>query len=171
MNKKEIYSEVVCYWSARRMSPKVMLYVAIVFILFIAVSYFGFHSVTAVKGLTYTALASIMSLIPMVFTRAEYRLTQESLEYRPIRKKEQKPYKTLFLLDQLSHVVKIDSGFKFYLILKERNSILRFWKKHISDHYSGEVRLENKDTERVMTTLDKYGISIKGKYPKGNTKM
>jgi hypothetical protein len=163
LDKKEENSEIVCYWSARRMSPKIMLYVAIVFILFIAVSYFGFHSITAVKGLVITAFGSIVALIPMVFTRVEYRLTQQRLESRQIRKKEQKPYKIVFLLDQLSHVVIIDNGFKFYLVLKERNSILRFWKKHISDHYSGEVRLENKDAERVLTTLEKYGCSIKGK--------
>jgi hypothetical protein len=169
LNQKEKYSEEVCRWSSRRMSPKIMLYVAIVFIFFIAVSYFGFHSVTAVKGLVFTALGSIVSLMPLVFTRVEYRFTQERLESRPIRKKEQHPYKTLFLLDQLSHIVKIDGGFKFYLVLKERNSILRFFKKYISNHYSGEVRLENKDTERVMTTLEKYGISIRGKWLKVNT--
>ena len=168
MNKKEKNTEAVCYWSARKMSPKIVLYVAFVFILLIAVSYFGFHSAAVVKGLAITAFVSIVPLIPMVFIRMEYRLTQQRLESRPIRKKEQKPYKTLFLLAQLSHVVKIDSGFKFYLRLKERNSVSRFWKKHISDQYSGEVRLENKDTERVMTTLEKYGISIKGKYPKFN---
>ncbi|MDX1828667.1 MAG: hypothetical protein R3342_03880 [Lutibacter sp.] len=163
MNITEKNPAIEYYWSARSMSPKIILYLAIVFIIIITITYFGFHSLTAVKTLAFTAFGFILSIIPKIFTRIEYRLTPQKLESRIVSKKEQKPYKTLFLLDQLSYIVKIDNGFKFYLVLKEKNLISLFWKKYISDRYSGEVRLEKKDTERIINTLKKYGISIKGK--------
>lgn len=156
-------AETVSHWSARRMSPKVLLYVGFVFIAFMVISYWGFNSLSAVKALAFAAIGSIVTFLPLVFAQIEYRLTGQLLESRPLSKKVEKPYKFLFQLNQVSHIIPIDGGFKYYLILKEENWILRFWKKHISDRYSGEVKVEKKDSERIISIFEKNGILIKGK--------
>lgn len=157
-------SEEIHYWSVRKISPKILLLIAIVFLIFIAIAYFGFHSTNAVQALIYSALGSIVTLLPGVFTFLEYRLSKEKLEYRPIRKKSQKSYKTIFLVKELSHLVKTADGVKYYLKFSENNSIRRFWKKHISDKYSGEVKIPNNDTSKILDTFKNYGVSIHGKY-------
>jgi hypothetical protein len=167
MIENEKDSNAAYYWSARKVPPKIILYVSVVFIIFIAVSYFGFHSINAVKALAITALISILSFAPGIFNRIEYRLTKQALEYRPMKKKEQEPYKILFLLDQLSHIVQIENGFKYYLTLNESNPFRKFWKKYMSDKYSGAVNLEKADNKRILSTLDQFGISIQRKLSKG----
>ena len=165
MNKNENNSEVL-YWSARKMNPKIILYVAIIFFIIIAVIYFTFYSISAIKALTYTALGTIVSLVPGVLSSVEYRLTIQKLEYRPIKKGEEKPYKILFFMNQLSYIVQIESGFKYYLTLNEKKSLRRLYKKYFSDHYSGGVRIEKNDTERIMTYFKTHGILIKSKFQK-----
>ncbi len=161
MSITEKESGIVYYWSARKMQPKVVIYVAIVFLAFIVVSYFGFHSISAVKTLALTAVGAIVPLIPMLTSRIEYQLTEQKLEFRAVRKKQNKVYKTLFYLDKLSYVVQISTGFKFYLIFNEPNFIKRFWKKHIIDNYSGEVKIEKADLLNIINKLKDYGITVK----------
>ncbi len=151
--------EVLYQWSARRMSPIVLLYVALVFVAFIAVSHFVFHSPTAVKTLAMTAVAVIVPLVPAVLGRDEYRITDGRLEHRSVNKEKPREFENVFELDQLSSIVPMRHGFKFYRPLNESNPFRRFWKTHVSDAYSGEVHVERADRERVAEILDRYGIS------------
>lgn len=105
-----------------------------------------------------TAFGAIASLIPGVINKIEYRLTKEGLEYRPLNQKKPAAYKKVFQLDELGHIVPKKRGFKFYLPLNESNPLRRFWKRHISDAFSGEVHVEDADREKVLDVLAQYGI-------------
>ena len=156
MNNDE--PEVLCHWSARKMQPIVLLYVAAVFVAFMVLSYFVFHSMTAVKALAMTAVGSVVALVPGVTSQVEYRLTDLELERRPLNKKDPKEFESVFQMDQLSHVVPMRHGFKFYLPLSESSPVRRFWKAHVSDAYSGEVHVETSDREKVLDLLAQHGI-------------
>ncbi len=157
--------EILCYWSARKMNPIILLYVAVVFVTFIALSYFVFQSMTGVKALALAAVGAIFSLIPGVSGRVEYRLTGGYLEHRPLGKKEPGEFERVFQLDQLSHVVPTRDGFKFYLPLNDSNPLRRFWKSHVSDAFSGEVHVEMVDRERVLDVLAQHGIPCRRSRP------
>ena len=62
-------SAVIYQWSARKIQPIVVVYVALVFLGFIAMSFFVFHSRDAIKALIVTGVGSVFSLLPSVLTR------------------------------------------------------------------------------------------------------
>lgn len=143
-------------WSARKIAPKIILYVLLIFLIFILISYFGFHSINAVKALLISGFGYLISLLITAYTRIEYKLTKDKLENRPINKKNPKPFKTLFRLDEIDHLKPINSGFKYYLTLNNKN----FWNKHISYKYSGEIKLEKVDRERITSAFKNLSIKI-----------
>jgi hypothetical protein len=159
--KQKVQLENEWHWSARKMSPKVILYVAIIFIAFIALAYWGFHSLAAVKTLFFTALAYILSVLPIVFSHLEYRLSAQKLESRQVKKQDPKPYKTLFQLAEVSHLVKSSGSLKYCLNFEEANRFHRFFKKHFSDRYSGEIKLAPKDSEQIIAALKGLGVVVK----------
>jgi len=152
-------SEVLFQWSARKVRPIVLLYVAAVFVAMMLFSYFVFHSMTAVKALAMTAVASMVPLVPAILSRVEYRIAGQRLDRRPADEETPREFENVFELDQLSCIVPMRHGFKFYRVLSESNPVRRFWKTHVSDGYSGEVHVEAADRESVMKILDRYGIS------------
>ena len=154
-------SEILCHWSARRIQPRTLFYVIGVFAVFIMLSYFVFHSMPAVKALALTAFGAIVSIIPGVVGRVEYRLTDQGLERRPINQKRPGGYKNVFNLSQLSHIVQKRHGLKYYLNLEESNPLKRFWKSYFSDAFSGEVHIEKTDRERVIEALRQRRISCR----------
>ena len=151
--------EVLFQWSARKVRPIVLLYVAAVLVAMMLFSYFVVHSMAAVKALAITAVASMVPLVPAVLSRVEYRITGQGLDRRSVNKEQPREFENVFELDQLSYVVPMRHGFEFYRPLNESNPLLRFWKAHVSDAYSGEVHVERADRERVVEILDRYGIS------------
>ena len=82
--------------------------------------------------------------------------TKDKLENRPVNNKNPKPFKTLFRLDEIDHLKPINNGFKYYLTLNNKN----FWNKHISDKYSGEIKLEKVDRERITSAFKNLSIKI-----------
>jgi len=148
-------------WSARKLQPIILLFVAVVIVAMIALAYFVVHSMTAVKALVITAVAAIVPLVPTVLMRVEYRLTGETLDRRPVDSEKPRAPEELFRLDQLSHLVPMRHGFKFYKKLEEPNPLRRFWKLHVSDEYSGEVHVEKQDQKRVSELLRKQGVIIR----------
>ncbi len=153
------HQELLYQWSARKLHPIVLLYVAVVIVAMMALAYFAFHSMTAVKALAMTAVAAIVPLVPTVLMRVEYRLTESALDHRPVNREKPTTFEELFRLDRLSHIVPMRCGFKFYKHLEEPNSLRRFWKTHFSDDFSGEVHVEKADRERVFESLARRGIS------------
>ena len=154
-------TEVLCHWSARKLKPTIVLYVAAVFAAFMALAYFGFHSMTGVKALAMAAIGSIVSLVPGLGKRVEYRLTEHGLERRPHDPKKPGEFKRVFRSDELSHVAPTRGGFKFHKRLDDPNPLRRFWKTQISDAYSGEVQVETPDRERVLEAVAQRGISVR----------
>ncbi len=150
--------EVVFQWSARKLQPIVLLYVAAVFIAMMALAYFVVHSTTAVKALAMTAVAAIVPLVPTVLMRVEYRITERALDRRPLDKEKPRTFEEVVRFDQLSHIVPVRHGFKFYRLVTDTNPLRRFWKAHISDAYSGEVRVEAADRESVYEILGQQGV-------------
>jgi len=152
--------EVLCHWSARKIQPVILLYVGMVFVVFMVLAYFVFHSTEAVKALAATAFAALLPLTLGINSRLEYRLTELGLERRRLESKP-KDFKDVFRLERLSHIVRIRYGFKYYLPLDEPNPLRRFWKVYVSDKYSGEVHVETADKEGVFEVLTRYGIPIR----------
>lgn len=150
--------EVLVHWSARKMPPIIALYVAAVFLAMMLVSYFVLHSGAAVKALAIAAVGSIVAVIPGLFSRVDYRLNERGLEKRASNTKEPGSFENVFQLDQLSHVVPMRHGFKYYRFLDEANAFRRFWKLHVSDEFSGEVHVERTDQRRVLEILNEHGI-------------
>jgi len=145
-------------WTARSVQPIVLLYVVAVFVVFMAAAHFVFHSPAAVKALLSAGIAGVVSLVPSVLSRIEYRLTETGLARRSLRGKNQAEFQDLFLWDQLSHVLPTGSGLKFYKRLDESNPIRRFWKLHVVSGHSGEIRVEPEDRARVGAILARRGI-------------
>ncbi len=152
------HPDVLFTWSARKIQPIVLLYVAAVFVATMALAYFVAHSMTAVKALAMTAVVAIVPLVPTVLMRVEYRLTERTIDRRPVDKEKPKNFEEVVRLDQLSHIVPVKHGFKFYKHLEEPSPLRRFWKLHVSDQYSGEVHMELADQERVLEALSQQGI-------------
>lgn len=153
-------AEVLHQWSARKMQPIVLFYVAAVFVVFIAASFFVFHSMTAVNALALTAVAAIVPLVPSVLQRVEYRLTDRAIARRPFGAEPPREFESLVRLDELSRIVPMAHGFKFYKSLDERNPLRRFWCLYVSDAFSGEVHGEKVERERVFDVLGGRGIRI-----------
>ena len=152
---------VLCHWTARKMQPMVLVWVAVVFLAFMALSHFVFHSAAAVKALALAAVGFLVPLVPGVLSRVEYRLTEHELTSRMVDPKNPKDFKCVFVLDDLSHVVPTRHGFKYYKTLNEPSGLRRFWKIHVSDAYSGEVHVETTDQKRVLGVLAELGASVK----------
>jgi hypothetical protein len=151
---------VLYRWSARRMQPIVLLSVAVVFLVMMAVSYFVVHSMSAVKALATAAVAAIVSLVPTVLMRIEYRLTDRGIERRSQHKAKPKPFESLFRLDELDHVVPIGHGFKYVKVIDESRPFQRFWKRHLSDEFSGEIQVETADRKQVLAILAEKGVRV-----------
>jgi hypothetical protein len=151
---------VLYRWTARKVRPIILLYVAFVFLAFMAAALFVFDSMAAVKALIIAAGGSIFSLLPGVNTKIAYRLTESGLEKKPLNSKAQADFKSVFTWDQLSHVVPMRHGYKYYLPLNESNPLRRFWKAHISDAFSGEFHIEEQDREEIMRILTGHEIPL-----------
>jgi hypothetical protein len=147
-------SGVLDQWSARKLRPIILLYVAVVFAAFMVPAYFMFHSLTAVKALAFSGIGGLVSLFPSVIAKVEYRLSESGLATRPVNKKNPGPFKNRFQWDQLSHFVATKNGFKYHKLMNESKPIRRFWKSRISDEFSGEIHVEIKDRERILQILE-----------------
>ena len=165
MIEKAMISEggetVVLYrWSARKLHPIIVFYVAAVFVAMMAVSYFLFNSLTGVKALALGAVGFIVPLFPGVINKVEYRLTESGLEKRPLNPKVPQDFEEVFRWDQLNHVVPMKYGFKYYRPLNDSNPVRCFWKTYISDAYSGEFHIEAEDRDKVRSILARHGIPM-----------
>jgi hypothetical protein len=149
---------VLYQWSARKLRPIILVYVAIVFVSMMAVSYFLLHSTTAVKALAIAAIGFIVPMFPAVANRAQYRFTETGLETRPVNRKAKQDFKEVFLWDELSHVVPIKRGFKYYKSVNESSPIRRLWKSHFSDTCSGEFHVESENHAEVLSILADQNI-------------
>ena len=150
--------EVLYHWSARKLQPIIVVYVAAVFAAMMAVAYFLVHSQTAVKALMLAAVGFIVPLFPGLINKVEYRLTESGLEKRPLNRKAPKEFKEVFRWDQLSHVVSMKYGFKYYKPLNDSNPLRRFWKTHVSDAFSGEFHIEAEDRAEVLGIMVRHDI-------------
>lgn len=145
-------------WSARKLQPIVVAYVAAVFVAMMAVSHFMLHSATGVKALALGAVGFILPLVPAVLGRVEYRLNDAGLEKRPLNEKKPRDFEEVFRWDQLSHVTPMRNGFKYFKPVGDVSPLRRFWKTHVSDAYSGEFHVEAEDRDEVLGILDEYCV-------------
>ena len=154
------YPGEVLTWKARNIQPVVILYVVGVFVAFMAVAHFVFHSTDGVKALFAAAIGSVVALIPNTLTRTEYRLTGAGLSKRPFQEKKQKPFKEVFAWDELSHMVPTTSGFKFYKRIETQSVFRRFLERHLLAGYSGEIHVEERGRRRVQAIFDRHAIPV-----------
>lgn len=147
-------------WSARKMRPVVLLYVAAVFGGLATVSYVALDSMTGVKALVLASVGYIVPLVPMVLSRIEFRLSDRGLDRRPLGKQKPRDFERVFRWHELSHIVPRRFGFKYFKTLDESNPLRRFAKLHFSDAYAGEVQVERADRDRVLAVLSDRGVSV-----------
>lgn len=147
-------------WSARSVRPIIALYVLVVFLAFMALAQFLFHSGEAVRALFLATLGSLGALVPSMLSRIEYRMTDEGLWRRPLRTKEPKEFEQVFSWEEIGHLIPTRDGFKFYKELEETNPLGRFFKFQISDRYSGEIHVDSEDRHRILAMADQRGIPI-----------
>ena len=148
-------AEVLDRWSARKVPPVVLLYLAALSAVCILLAHFVFHSGEAVKGLVIAAVGAIGVATPGVLEKVEYQLTESGIEKRKADPKKPGEFKNVFRWDQLSHIAPTRHGFKYYKVLNETNGLARFWKRHLSDAYSGEVHVEKHDLDRVLRLVER----------------
>jgi hypothetical protein len=146
--------QVHAQWTARKVSPGVLLSVILVFAAFIALAELVVHSREAVSGLALAALGALAATVPGVLEKTQYRLTEVGIEKRSLRRDEAGAFTTIFRWDELSHVVPLRRGFKFSKGMDDSNPIRRFCKRHISTRYSGEVHVERADLTRVLALVE-----------------
>jgi hypothetical protein len=149
---------IIDRWSARKIQPIVLLYVTAVFVVFMLMAHFVFHSIEAVKALMIGAVGAIAATVPGVMEKVEYRMTESGLDKRAHNAKKPGPFKDVFRWNELSRVVPMKHGFKYYKPIDEPNVLRWFWKAHISDRHSGEVHVERDDIDRVMESVTRLGI-------------
>ena len=160
-------SEAPDRWTARKVRPIVILYVLGVFAVFIVLAVAVFDSRDAVKGLVVAAVGSVIAILPGVAERIEYRATVSRVEKRT-QKKTPAEYEEIFRWDELSRVVAMRHGFKYFKILDEPNRFRRFLKMQISDQCSGEVHVEQEDLDRVLDIVSRQGIAISRRRVQGS---
>ena len=153
-------STVLDRWSARKIQPIVVLYVLAVFAAFIALSIVVFDSWKAVKALLIAAVGAAAATLPGVIEKVEYRLTGSGIDKRPINTKKPREFTGVFRWDELSHVVPMKRGFKYYKTMGEAGPFRRFWNTQISDEFSGEVHVEERDLERILEIVARQGIVV-----------
>ncbi len=155
-------SEVLERWSARKVQPTVILYVVVVFAVFIALAVFVFHSATGAKALVIAAAAGVAAAVPGVIEKVEYQLTELGIKKRRLDPRRPGQFDEVFRWDQLSRVVPMNHGFKYFKTVNETNPLRRFWTVHLSDRFSGEVHVEKKDLEPILRAFERQGIAIPG---------
>ena len=136
----------------------VLLYVSAVFIGFILLAFFAFNSIEAVQALLVAWLGALGATIPSVLGRIEYRLTEAGLEKRRRSREQPKEFKRAFAWEELSHLVPIKTGYKFYKDLPSSGSVSRFVRTHLSDAFSGEFHVEAEDQGPVQAIIERHGI-------------
>ena len=145
-------------WIARRLQPVVILYVIAVFLGFMAMAFFLFHSVDAVTALATTGIGTTVAMLPGVLSRIEYELTESGLRKRRFAPENPKAFQEVFSWEELDHVVPMTHGFKYFRPVEDTGRIARFWKTHVSDTFSGEFPVEGGDRERVQGLLAEFEI-------------
>lgn len=141
-------------WTGRPVRPVIALYVAAVFFVFMAMAYFVFDSMEAVKALFLAAIGGIFSLVPSMATRLEYSMTEEGLWKRPLKRSGSSEFEKVFSWDDLSHIVPTRSGFKFYKETESGTPFRRFLRLHVLSGHSGEVHVEGEDRRRVLSEME-----------------
>jgi len=145
-------------WTARSVQPIVAVYVVAVFVCFMGLAHFVFHSANAVRALFLALIGGVVGTVPAILNRIEYRVTATGLAKRPFRPKSPGPFKDVFAWDELSYLVPTKTGFKFYKTLPDSGPVSRFFKLHFSAEYSGEFHVEAGDRAQVRAILGQKGI-------------
>ena len=151
---------VLDQWSARKTQPTIVFSVAGVFAVFMAAAHFLFHSPSGVNALAAAAVAAILPLLMGVINKMEYRLTESGLAKRPLKEKEPVEFESVFRWDELSHVVPMKHGFKYFKTFDGSNPVRRFGKAHLSEAASGEVHLEVKDRDRILEIMARRDVPM-----------
>ena len=147
-------------WSARKLRPSTLIYVVLIFVFFMAISLFDFHSMSAARSLALGAIASIVALLPLVLGKFEYQADESGVRKRPFGKRNKKEFEKVFHWSELSHASALKHGFKYFKTLDEQNPVQRFLKMQFSDRYSGEIHVGKEDQDRVLGLFTDRGVPI-----------
>lgn len=155
----EAEQEILLEWSARKVRPIILVWLALIFLVAMAGVWFTVHTREAVMALLAAGAAAIGSAVPGVVNRIGYRATVDVLEKLPPSKKKKREFVTVFRWDELSHVRPGKYNVKYFKHLAEPNVLRRFWKLHISDSYSGEFHMEAENRDEILAMLERLGVA------------
>lgn len=141
-------------WTARILRPIVAAGVAAVFLAFMAIAWFVFHSGDALRALAATGAGALVALVPGLLARVEYRVDDTGVSRRAVRKRATKEFETLFTWDELDRLVPTRTGYTFYKHVDGSSPIRRFIKRHVMSGYSGRIHVDDGDRSRVRGLLE-----------------
>lgn len=148
-------------WTARKLRPQIPIYVVLIFVFFMLISLFIFHSMSAFRSLALAAIASIVALLPLVLGKFEYQADGSGVRKRPFGNKNKKEFEKVFNWSELSHASVLKHGFKYFKTLDEQKPVQRFLKIQFSDRYSGEIHVGKEDQDRVLGLFTDHGVPIR----------
>jgi hypothetical protein len=144
-------------WSARRIAPVMAVYVTGIFLGFMALAWFVFHSRDAVTALVTALLGSLATLGAGIVSRIDYRITETGLEKRPRIAQRSGEYREVFRWEELEEVVPTRRGFRFAKRMDEPHPLRRFWRRSIVEGNAGEVHCEGPERTRVLDLVARHG--------------
>lgn len=147
-------------WTARKVRPIIALYVLGVFGGFMVMAQFVFQSPDAVKALFLAAIGGLVSLVPGLRAKYEYRLNESGVARRRVSEKEPGEFEDLFVWEDVSDFAPTSSGFKYMTKVEEAGPLLRFLKRHVLSGYSGEIQVEGGDKEWVRGLLNQRSLPL-----------
>lgn len=150
--------EILLEWSARKVRPVVLVWLALIFLTCLVVAYFIARSKETITALLAAGATALGTTAPSVMNKVVYRATPDTLEKLPPGKKKKQEYVTVFRWDELSHVKPGKHTFKYFKRFEEPNAVKRFWKLHVSDAWSGEFHVEDGNREEVLALLERLGV-------------
>lgn len=143
-------------WSARTVRPIIVLYVTAVFLGFMVLAWFVFHSTDAAQALAIAAVGSLVGLAPAVLSRVEYRLTDTGLEKRLDRPGQAREFEEVFAWTELRELSPTRSGFRFHKEVAAASALARLARRHLSAGHSGDLRVEEADRARVSALIGQH---------------
>ncbi len=105
------------------------------------------------------AVGAIGAATPGVLEKVGYQLTGSGIEKRKSDPKKPGEFTNVFRWDELSHIAPTRHGFKYFKVLNETNALVRFWERHLSDAYSGEVHVGKHDLDRVLGLVERQRLA------------
>ena len=150
-------------WTTRKIPPIILLGVIGVFVGYMLLAHFVFHSIEGVKALLLGSVGVVAPLVPAILQRVEYRITDRGLQKRPFRRVRPGEFEDVFRWEELDCLESTRHGFRYHRPFEATGGFRSFWRRHVSDAYSGEFRAQEEDRRQILEIAGQRGIAVRGR--------